>query len=140
MAITASETGHLVFGTLHTTSATSTVGRVVDAFPVGQQAQIRMMISESLRGVLSQQLVPRTDGGVALALEILFVTPAVGALIRDNQPHQITSVMQTSRKMGMCRMDDSLMELVNAGVIDGTEAYRRADNKATFERFKNMGQ
>ncbi len=136
MAITASETGHLVFGTLHTTSATSTVGRVVDAFPVGQQAQIRMMVSESLRGILSQQLVPRKEGGVALALEILFVTPAVSALIRDNQPHQITSVMQTSRKMGMCRMDDSLMELVNQGVIDGAEAYRRADNKQTFKMYQ----
>lgn len=139
IAITASETGHLVFGTLPTTSAVNTVSRIVDGFPVGQQAQIRMMLSESLRGVISQQLLPRKDGsGVALVLEILFITSAVSALIRDNQPHQIQSVIQTSRKMGMCRFDDSLMELAQKGIISGPEAYRRAGNKAAFEQFKTQ--
>ena len=140
IAITASETGHLVLGTLPTTSAVNTVNRIVDGFPVGQQGQIRMMLSESLRGVISQQLIPRKDGkGVALALEILFITPAIGALIRDNQPHQIQSTIQTSRKMGMCRFDDSLMELVKKEIISGAEAYRRADNKGPFEQFKSNG-
>ncbi len=139
IAITASETGHLVFGTLPTISAANTVSRIVDGFPVGQQAQIRMMLSESLRGIISQQLVPKKDGsGVALAMEILFITSAVSALIRDNQPHQIPSVIQTSRKIGMCRLDDSLMELVQNNVISGREAYRRADNKTPFEMYKNQ--
>jgi twitching motility protein PilT len=134
MAITAAETGHLVFATLHTTSAARTVSRVVDGFPVGQQQQIRMMLSESLRGVVSQHLVPRKDGsGVALAIEILFVTPAVSALIRDNKPFQIPGVMQTGRKMGMCRLDDSLHELVESGVIDKEDAFRHAENKAAFQ-------
>jgi twitching motility protein PilT len=140
IAITASETGHLVLGTLPTTSAVNTVNRIVDGFPVGQQGQIRMMLSESLRGVISQQLIPRKDGkGVALALEILFITPAIGALIRDNQPHQIQSTIQTSRKMGMCRFDDSLMELVKKEIISGAEAYRRADSKGPFEQYKSNG-
>ena len=139
IAITASETGHLVFGTLPTTSAVNTVSRVVDGFPVAQQAQIRMMMSESLRGVISQQLLPRKDGtGVALALEILFVTPAVSALIRDSQSHQIYSVIQTSRKIGMCRLDDSLLELVQNEIITGVEAYRRANSKQAFEAYKNQ--
>jgi twitching motility protein PilT len=138
IAITASETGHLVFGTLPTISAANTVSRIVDGFPVGQQAQIRMMLSESLRGIISQQLIPRKDGaGVALALEILFITSAISALIRDNQPHQIPSVIQTSRKMGMCRLDDSLMDLFQKKIISGREAWRRADSKAPFENFKN---
>jgi len=140
IAITASETGHLVFGTLPTTSAVNTVNRIVDGFPVGQQGQIRMMLSESLRGVISQQLIPRKDRkGVALALEILFITPAIGALIRDNQPHQIQSTIQTSRKIGMCRFDDSLMELLQKGVVSGAEAYRRADSKGPFEQYKSNG-
>ncbi len=134
MAISASETGHLVLGTLHTTSAASTVGRVVDAFPVGQQQQIRMMLSESMRGILSQRLVPRKDGqGVVLALEILFVNSAVSALIRDNKPFQLPSVMQTARKMGMQRMEDALLDLLNQDLIEGVAAYRLASNKQPFE-------
>lgn len=134
MAISASETGHLVLGTLPTTSAASTVGRVVDAFPVGQQQQIRMMLSESMRGVLSQRLVPRKDRqGVVLALEILFVNSAVSALIRDNKPFQLPSVMQTARKMGMQRMEDALLDLLNQDLIEGADAYRLASNKQPFE-------
>jgi twitching motility protein PilT len=134
MAISASETGHLVLGTLHTTSAASTVGRVVDAFPVGQQQQIRMMLSESMRGILSQRLVPRKDGqGVVLALEILFVNSAVSALIRDNKPFQLPSIMQTARKLGMQRMEDALLDLLNQDLIEGANAYRLASNKQPFE-------
>jgi twitching motility protein PilT len=138
MAISASETGHLVLGTLHTTSAARTVSRVVDGFPVAQQAQIRMMLSESLRGVISQQLVPRKDErGVALALEILFVTPAVSVALRDNKPFQIPSIIQTSRKMGMRQLDDSLLELASQGVIEVAEASRRADNKRLFDLLRS---
>ncbi len=134
MAISASETGHLVLGTLPTTSAASTVGRIVDAFPVGQQQQIRMMLSESMRGILSQRLVPRKDRqGVVLALEILFVNSAVSALIRDNKPFQLPSVMQTARKMGMQRMEDALLDLLNQDLIEGADAYRLASNKQPFE-------
>ncbi|MCX7012839.1 MAG: PilT/PilU family type 4a pilus ATPase [Candidatus Sumerlaeota bacterium] len=127
-AISAAETGDLVFSTLHTTSAARTVIRIVDGFPVGQQAQIRMMLSESLRGIISQQLVRRNDGqGQALALEILFVTPPVAAVLRDDKPFQIPSIMQTLRKMGMRRLDDSLLELAQAGVIDTAEARRQQE-------------
>jgi len=141
MAISASETGHLVLGTLHTTSAARTISRIVDAFPVGQQGQIRMMLSESLRGVISQQLIPRKDGrGVALALEILFVTPAVSALLRDNKPFQIPSIMQTSRRIGMCRMEDSLLELVQKGIVDAKEATSRlAENKPAVMQTGDAG-
>ncbi|MBM3133137.1 MAG: type IV pili twitching motility protein PilT, partial [Chloroflexi bacterium] len=133
MAIRASETGHLVFGTLHTTSAARTVNRILDAFPIAQQTQIRIMLSESLRGVISQHLIPRKDGtGVALAMEILLVTSGVAALLRDNKALQIPSIIQTSRKMGMCLMDDSLLDLVKAGVIDGSVASRYAENKENF--------
>lgn len=137
MAIAAAETGHLVLGTLHTTSAAFTVSRIVDAFPVSQQNQVRITLSESLRGIISQQLVPRKDGkGVALALEILLNVPAVAALLRDNKPYQIPSILQTSRKIGMCRMDDSLLQLVSDSVIDGAEAYQRAVNKQAFAQYK----
>ncbi|MCX7049717.1 MAG: PilT/PilU family type 4a pilus ATPase, partial [Candidatus Sumerlaeota bacterium] len=137
MAIAASETGHLVLGTLHTSSAASTVSRILDGFPPGQQAQVRMMLTQSLRGVISQQLVPCKDRrGVALAIEIMLVTPAIAALLRDNKPFMIPATMQSSRKIGMCRLDDSLMDLFNKGIIDGAEAYRRAVNKQAFERYK----
>jgi twitching motility protein PilT len=133
LAITASETGHLVFGTLHTTNATRTIDRVLDVFPPKEQAQIRAMVSESLKGVVSQQLVPRADGkGRALAMEILFSTPAVGNLIREAQTFKLYSVLQTGKKLGMQLMDDSLMELMKAGTITKEEARRRATNPKLF--------
>ncbi len=138
MAISASETGHLVFGTLHTTSAARTVNKILDGFPFSQQAQIRTMVSESLRGVISQQLIPKQDGqGVALAMEILFVTNGVAALLRDNKSLQIPSIMQTSHKMGMCLMDESIQQLVDAEIIDGKVAYRYAEDKDKFEYYKD---
>jgi twitching motility protein PilT len=133
LAITAAETGHLVFGTLHTTNATRTIDRVLDVFPPKEQAQIRAMVSESLKGVISQQLVPRADGkGRALAMEILFSTPAVGNLIREAQTFKLYSVLQTGKKLGMQLMDDSLMDLVKSGTIAKEEARRRATNPKLF--------
>ncbi len=130
LAITASETGHLVLGTLHTGNASRTLDRVLDVFPVDQREQIRVMVSESLRGVISQQLIPRADGrGRVMAMEILTNVPAVGALIRDAKTYMLPGVMQTGKKQGMKLMDDSLMELYDAGIISQDEAYARAEQK-----------
>jgi twitching motility protein PilT len=133
LAITAAETGHLVFGTMHTTSAARTIDRVLDVFPADEQPQIRSMISESIRGIVCQQLIFRKDGtGRAAALEILLNTPAVSNLIRERKLFQIPSTIQTSKQQGMVLLDNSLLELVNAGVIDGVEAYYAADSKSAF--------
>lgn len=133
LAITAAETGHLVFSTIHTTSAARTIDRILEAFPPDEQPQVRSMISESIRGVLCQQLIPRKDGnGRALAMEILLNTPAVSNLIRERKLFQIPSIIQTSRQHGMMLLDNSLLDLVNQGVIDGSEAYYAADKKELF--------
>ena len=130
LAITASETGHLVLGTLHTGNASRTLDRVLDVFPTDQREQIRIMVSESLRGIISQQLVPRADGrGRVLAMEILTNTPAVGALIRDAKTYMLPGVMQTGKKQGMKLMDDALKELYDQGIISQEEAYARAEQK-----------
>ena len=130
LAITASETGHLVLGTLHTSNAARTLDRVLDVFPTDQRDQIRIMVSESLRGVISQQLVPRADGtGRALAIEILMNTPAVGNVIREAKTFMLPGIIQTGRKLGMKLMDDSLQELFQAGIISAEEAVYRADQK-----------
>ena len=135
LAITASETGHLVLGTLHTGSAARTLDRVLDVFPIDQREQIRVMVSESLRGIISQQLVPRKDGrGRVLAMEILTNTPAVGNLIREAKTYMLPGVMQTGKKQGMKLMDDSLMELYDAGLISQEEAYVRAEQKALMRQ------
>jgi twitching motility protein PilT len=138
LAITAAETGHLVFGTLMTMSASQTIDRILDSFPAGQQAQIRTMLSESLKGIVSQQLVPTVEGnGRVLACEVLLGTPAVGNLIRERKTFQLPSVMQTGRNLGMQRMDDSLAELVQAGRITPEKAMQYAhDPKAFDSRFK----
>jgi twitching motility protein PilT len=136
LAITAAETGHLVFGTLHTTSAGRTIDRVLDVFPPEEQGQIRSMISESIKGIICQQLIPRKDGeGRALAMEILFNTPAVANLIRERKLHQLPSAMQTGRKLGMVLLDDALMTMVKDGTIDGADAFFSAENKATFAQW-----
>jgi twitching motility protein PilT len=135
LAISASETGHLVMGTLHTGSAARTLDRVLDVFPIDQREQIRIMVSESLRGIISQQLIPKQDGsGRALALEILTNTPAVGNLIREAKTFMLPGVMQTGKKLGMKLMDDSLMELFDAGEISGEEAYARAEQKPLMKQ------
>lgn len=133
LAITASETGHLVLGTLHTSTAARTLDRLLDVFPVQQQAQIRTMVSESIRGIVCQQLIPRADGrGRVLALEIMVNNPAVANLIREAKTFMLPGIMQTGRKAGMRLMDDSLMELLDAGLITAEEAYQRSDNKKIF--------
>ena len=133
LAITASETGHLVLGTLHTSTAARTLDRLLDVFPIDQQAQIRTMVSESLRGIVCQQLIPRKDGhGRTLALEVLVNNPAVGNLIREAKTFMLPGVMQTGKKLGMKLMDDSLQELLDQNLITPEEAYRRAENKKAF--------
>lgn len=130
LAITASETGHLVLGTLHTSSAARTLDRLLDVFPVDQQEQIRIMVSESLRGVISQQLIPRADGaGRVLALETLTNTPAVSNVIREAKTFMLPGIIQTGRKQGMQLMDDALVELFKRGLISAEETIARADQK-----------
>jgi twitching motility protein PilT len=117
-AITAAETGHLVFGTLHTTGSARTVDRIIDAFPANQQEQIRAQLSVSILAVISQVLLPRKDGrGRVAAFEVLLMTPAVSNLIRKNETNKILSTIQTSRRLGMIALDDSLLELHKRGVI-----------------------
>ena len=133
LALTAAETGHLVLATLHTTSAISTINRLVGVFPPAQQPQIRTMAAESLRAVVCQRLVPRAGmPGRVAALEILVVTKAVSNLIRDNKTFQIRSVLQTGANRGMRELDASLAELVDAGVITREEARRQAENPDRF--------
>jgi twitching motility protein PilT len=130
LAITASETGHLVLGTLHTGNASRTLDRLLDVFPVDQQEQIRIMVSESLRGIISQQLVPRPDGlGRVLALETLTNTPAVANVIREAKTYMLPGIIQTGKKQGMQLMDDALMDLYRTGYISAEEAYARSDQK-----------
>jgi twitching motility protein PilT len=130
MAITAAETGHLVFGTLHTRTAAKTVDRIIDVFPSNQQNQIRTQLSEALRGVISQQLVPRADGkGRALSYEILVSTPAVANLIREAKTFQIPSLMQIGSKEGMCLMDHCLQRMLAEKLITEEEAMYRIENK-----------
>jgi twitching motility protein PilT len=131
LAITASETGHLVLGTLHTSNAARTLDRLLDVFPTDQRDQIRIMVSESLRGIISQQLVPRADGnGRALAIEILMNTPAVGNVIREGKTFMLPGIIQTGKKLGMKLMDDSLLELFQSGLITAEEAVYRSEQKA----------
>jgi twitching motility protein PilT len=135
LAITASETGHLVLGTLHTANAARTLDRLLDVFPVDQREQIRVMVSESLRGIISQQLVPRQDGaGRALALEILVNTPAVANVIREAKTFMLPGIIQTGKKLGMKLMDDSLTELYRAGLISAEEAVARAEQKPQMKQ------
>lgn len=135
LAITASETGHLVLGTLHTGNAARTLDRVLDAFPVDQREQIRIMVSESLRGIISQQLVPRADGmGRALAIEILMNTPAVANVIREAKTFMLPGIIQTGKKLGMKLMDDSLADLFTAGLITADEAIARAEQKQLMKQ------
>src|SRR5216110_655712 len=135
LAITAAETGHLVLGTLHTSNASRTLDRLLDVFPPGQQEQIRIMVSESLRGVISQQLIPRSEGkGRVLALEILTNTPAVANVIREAKTFMLPGIIQTGKKQGMQLMDDALIELQSRGLITADEALARADQKREMKQ------
>jgi len=139
LAITASETGHLVLATLHTGNASRTLDRLLDVFPPDQQEQIRVMVSESLRGVISHQLVPKADGtGRVLALEILTNTPAVAHVIREAKTYMLPGIIQTGKKQGMCLMDDALIDLYDRGLITSEEAYARADQKQTMRQHLKM--
>ena len=130
LAITAAETGHLVLGTLHTGTASRTLDRLLDVFPVDQQEQTRTMVSESLRGIISQQLVPRADGkGRVLALETLTNTPAVANVIREAKTFMLPGIIQTGRKQGMQLMDDALTGLRDQGLITIEEANARTEHK-----------
>jgi twitching motility protein PilT len=133
LAITAAETGHLVFGTLHTNSAAKTIDRIINVFPTTQQEQIRTMLAESLKGVIAQQLLRTVDGKRCAALEIMVVTSAVSNLIREGKTFQIPSVIQTGRGEGMQLMDQALQALVAAKRVTVEEAQRYANTKSTFQ-------
>ena len=130
IAIETAETGHLVFGTLHTTTASSTVDRIIDQFPADRQAQIRVMLSESLKGVVSQTLCKKLSGGRVAAREILLTTPAISNLIREGKTFQIPSIIQTSKQLGMLTLNDALLDLVEKKEISPDEAYMRSVEKA----------
>ncbi len=130
IAIETAETGHLVFGTLHTTTAASTVDRIIDQFPTDRQSQIRVMLAESLRGVVAQTLCRRKGGGRVAAYEVLLSTPALANLIREGKTFQIPSIMQTSRRVGMVTLGDALLDLVTRDRIEPDEAWRRAVDRA----------
>jgi twitching motility protein PilT len=129
MAIETAETGHLVFGTVHTSTAVSTVDRVIDQFPPDRQAQIRVMLSESLKGVISQVLCRKIGGGRVAAREIMLSTPSVSNLIREGKTFQLPSVLQTSRRLGMVTMNDALIDLVDSKQVEPQEAYLKATDK-----------
>jgi len=133
IAIETAETGHLVFGTLHTTTAASTVDRVIDQFPTDRQAQIRIMLSESLKGVIAQTLCKKVGGGRAAALEVLIVTSAVSNLIREAKTFQIPSIMQVGKSVGMVSLNDALMDLVAKKLVAAEEAYSKSVDKGGFE-------
>lgn len=133
LAITAAETGHLVLGTLHTNNAIRTINRVLDVFPPKQQSQIRAMVSESLRAIVSQRLIPTADGARRLpALEVLYVKPSISNLIREEKTFQIRSVMQTGKSDGMMLLDDSIAELVKSGQVAKETARRFAEDPKRF--------
>jgi twitching motility protein PilT len=140
IAIETAETGHLVFGTLHTTTAASTVDRVIDQFPADRQSQIRIMLSESLKGVISQTLCRKIGGGRVAALEVLIVTPAVSNLIREAKTFQIQSMMQVGKAVGMVTLNDALMDLVAKKLVTPEEAYAKAIDKAGIDmQLKRIG-
>ena len=133
IAIETAETGHLVFGTLHTTTAASTVDRIIDQFPADRQAQIRIMLSESLRGVIAQTLCRKIGGGRVAALEVLIATQAVSNLIREGKTFQIASIMQVNKAAGMVSLNDALMDLVAKKLVAPEEALSKAVDKAGLD-------
>ena len=129
LALTAAETGHLVFGTLHTSSAAKTIDRIIDVFPGGQQGQVRSMLSESLKGVMAQTLIKRVDGGRIAAIEILVGNPAIANLIRESKTYQIPSVLQTSKGEGMQTLDMALIDLYDRKIISRETCIDYASDK-----------
>ncbi len=136
LALEAAETGHLVFGTLHTISAAKTLDRIIEVFPGAQQGQIRSSLADSLRAIVAQNLFKRIDRpGLVSALEILIATPAVRNLIRENKTFQINSVIETGKKYGMQSLDDAIMDLLQQEIIDPAQAYNKAVTKTRFRDF-----
>ena len=136
LAIEAASTGHLVFGTLHTSSAAKTVDRIIEVFPSSEQAQIRSTLSDGLRAIIAQVLFKRVDKkGRCAALEILIATPAVRNLIREGKTHQVNSMIQTGKKYGMQLLDDAIMDLLDKGWIGPDEAYQKSNDKSRFRAF-----
>lgn len=133
LALTAAETGHLVFGTLHTSSAPKTVDRIIDVFPANQQAQVRAMFAESIQAIVTQTLCKKIGGGRVAALEILMGTTAVRNLIREGKIHQIPSIMQTSQGVGMQTLDSALRDLVDRGLITRETAMEKTGNADMFK-------
>jgi twitching motility protein PilT len=141
IAIETAETGHLVFGTLHTTTAASTVDRIIDQFPADRQAQIRTMLASSLKGVLAQTLCKKVGGkGRVAAMEVLFVTSAVSNLIREGKIFQIPSVIQTAKGQGMVLLYDALFKLVAADVVSPEEVYIKAIDSKTLRHCSKRGE
>ncbi|OPX41549.1 MAG: type IV pili twitching motility protein PilT [Deltaproteobacteria bacterium] len=136
LAVEAASTGHLVFATLHTTSAPKTIDRVIEVFPANEQMQIRSTLADGIRAIIGQVLFKRIDKqGRCVALEILIATPAARNLIRESKTYQIPSVIQTGKKYGMQLLDDSIMDLLNKGWISSDEAYTKSNDKARFRPF-----
>lgn len=139
-AISAAETGHLVFGTLHTQDAPQAIDRIIDVFPAHQQQQVRVQLASSLMAVCTQQLVPRVDGqGRAVAVEVMIVTPAIRNLIREAKTHQIYSSLQSGGQYGMQTMDQSLAKLVREGTVAMEVAMERCHNEADLQRMVTKG-
>jgi twitching motility protein PilT len=140
LAITAAETGHLCFGTLHTQDCPSTIDRIIDVFPPHQQSQIRVQLAVVLQGVVSQILLPRADGeGRVAAREILINTPAVSNLIREGKTHMVYGAIDTGAKFGMIPMDKALANLVREGLVKPEEAITRAHNPESFKMLAGLG-
>jgi twitching motility protein PilT len=134
LAMSAAETGHLVLGTMHTQGATRTINRVIGAYPAAQQSQVRTMLSESLRAIISQKLILRADGaGMVLAYELMMINVAAANLIRENRTFQLSTVMQMGRSRGMRAMDESLMDLVKRGIVHKRDAALVADDPRPFQ-------
>jgi twitching motility protein PilT len=134
IALTAAETGHLVLATVHTANAYKTIDRIIDSFPGDQQGQVRSMLSESLRAVVAQQLLRRSDGkGRVVAYEVLMNTSAISSLIREGKTFQIPAVIQMGKRTGMVLMDQSIADLVAAGLVDAAEAVLHVQDKANFQ-------
>jgi Tfp pilus assembly protein, pilus retraction ATPase PilT len=141
IALTAAETGHLVFSTLHTIGAVKTIDRILDSFPADQQNQVRSQLATVLEGIVCQQLLPRKDGeGLVPACEVLIATPAVRNMIREEKHFQIHNIIQTGRDSGMCSMERSLSELAAAGLIDEIFAKYKAQDVRLFEQYLNLAK
>ncbi|MBF0255367.1 MAG: Flp pilus assembly complex ATPase component TadA, partial [Gammaproteobacteria bacterium] len=134
LALSAAETGHLVFGTLHTSSAAKTIDRIIDVFPAAEKGMVRSMLSESLRAVISQTLLKKVGGGRIAAHEIMIGTPAIRNLIREDKVAQMYSSIQTGQSVGMQTLDQNLQEIYKQGLVSRLDARSKAQNKALFDK------